>query len=149
MPWHAQRRFSGRAGLDDVVVLIEDDKGLRDDLSYLFEAERIRFVAAADGISGLAAVRQQAPKVLILDMYVPHYSGFEIADQIRADSALKGMFIIAITGMAEDEEDLRAMKGSADMIMSKPIDERRLLDLVHAALAHEESTDGLRRHRHS
>jgi len=146
---YSQRRHTGRPGLDDIVVLIEDDKGLRDDLAYLFEAEHIRFAAAADGMTGIAAIHQHQPKVVILDIYVPHYSGFEIVDEIRSDPNLQGTFIIAITGMAEDQEDLEAMKGRADMILAKPIDERRLLDFVHAALIPHESNTGLRGHHHS
>jgi DNA-binding response OmpR family regulator len=148
MSRYTQRRHTGKPGLEDSVVLIEDDKGLRDDLAFLFEAEGIHFIAAGDGMTGMALIHEHQPQVVILDIYIPHYSGFEIIDAIRANANFDGMFIIAITGMAEDEEDLCAMKGRADMILTKPLDERRLLDFVHAALVREAST-GLRGHRHS
>ena len=131
----AQRGTAAAVGLDKLVVVIEDDKHLRDVIDYLFRQERIRFVSAADGMSGLAAVREHRPKVLVVDLYLPHFSGFEIISEIRGDSRFQGMFIIAITGMAEDATDLRGMKQQADVIVPKPIDDRRLLDLVHAALA--------------
>lgn len=148
MTRYSQGESQAGVGLDNLVVLVEDDKHLREVLGYLFQAERIRFVAAADGMNGMAATRRHRPKVLVVDMYMPHLSGFEIITEIRGDSRLDGMFIIAITGMAGDEEELREMKARADIIMAKPIDEHRLLELVHAALAHGEQTAGHERHRH-
>lgn len=142
---HYVRRGSNRSGFDSVVLIVEDDSSLRNNLAYLFEAEHVRAITAADGMSGLALMRQYRPRVVIIDMYLPHISGFELVDDLRADPTLEGVFVIAITGMAQDEEDLRGMRGRADLIMAKPLDERRLLDLVHAALATDPHASGLRR----
>jgi len=142
---HYIRRGASRSGFDSLVLIIEDDSSLRNNLAYLFEAEHMCAMTAADGMSGLALMRQYRPRVVIVDMYLPHVSGFELVDDLRSDPTLEGVFVIAITGMAEDEEDLRGMRGSADLIMAKPLDERRLLDLVRAALATDPQPSGLRR----
>ena len=58
---------------------------------------------------------------------------------------LEGIFIIAMTGMADDPEDLRRLKGRADVIMPKPIDEDHLLELIRAAFK-TDTSGSLRRH---
>ena len=141
---YPQHESHDGVGLNDLVVVVEDHRHLRNVLGYWFEQEGIRCVVAEDGMSGMTAIRHHRPKVLVTDVYMPHVSGFEIVTKIRDDPKLDGMFIIAITGMAGDEEELRAMKGRADIIMPKPIDERLLLELVHAALADAENTAGLK-----
>jgi two-component system cell cycle response regulator DivK len=118
----------------DVALIIEDDHALRRTLCYQFEAERIPTVAAADGLTGITLMRQHRPLVLVLDLYLPHVSGFEIVDELRRDPECHGSLVIAITGMAEDEEDIVAMRGKADIIMTKPVDHRRLVELARAAL---------------
>ena len=129
-----QGKVYGGTSLQNLVVLIEDDDSLRSALEFVLKAERIRYLSTGDGMSGYALIRKARPKVVILDMYVPHRSGFEILDDLRADPVLESVFVIAITGMAEDEEELRAMKGSADVILSKPLDEEWLLQLVRQGL---------------
>ena len=118
----------------DVALIIEDDPALRRTLSYLFEAERIPTVAAGDGLAGISLMRQHRPLVVVLDIYLPHVSGFEIVDELRENRDCDGTLVIAITGMAEDEQDIIAMKGKADLIMTKPVDQRRLVELARAAL---------------
>jgi two-component system cell cycle response regulator DivK len=140
------KRSWGGAGNDNVVLIIEDDVNLRENIEFLLKAERIRTMSASNGMSGLALIRRHRPKVVILDMYLPHMSGFEVLDDIRKDPLLEGIFVIAVTAMASDPDDLRMMKGQADVIMSKPINDAYMLELIEAAFAHNDTT-GLRRHR--
>lgn len=144
MSRYVERMFR-EPGSEAVALIIEDDGNLRQNLAYMFEAEKIRTLTAADGMSGLALMWQHRPRVVVLDMYLPHVSGFEILDELRSDSVFDGTFVVAITGMAEDDEDLRSMKGSADLIMGKPLDEHRLVALVHAAMESQRQAVGLRR----
>ena len=97
-------------------------------------------------MAGLALIRKHRPKVVLLDMYLPHMSGFELLDDLRSDPILEHIFVIAITGMAEDSEELGEMKGKADVIMSKPIDDERLITLIRTAFADTDVSAGLRRH---
>ena len=141
-----QRRTWGGSGLENLVVVIEDDRSLRESFDFILRAERIRSMLAPDGMAGLALIRRHRPKVVMLDMYLPHMSGFELLDDLRSDPILEHIFVIAITGMAEDSEELGEMKGKADVIMSKPIDEERLIGLIRTAFADTDVSAGLRRH---
>ena len=141
----SKRSWGGSTGLENLVLVVEDDNGLREALEFIFKSERLRAMTAADGMAGLALIRKHRPKVVLLDMYLPHMSGFEVLDEIRNDPVLHNIYVIAVTGMAEDAEELKEMKGKADVIISKPLDEAYVIDLVHSIF--EETDDGgLRRH---
>jgi DNA-binding response OmpR family regulator len=129
------RKRGPAADLDNVVVVIEDDDHLRENLGYLFKREGIRALFAADGRSGLALIRRHRPKVAVLDVYVPHMSGFEVIDELRRDILLAKVFVVAITGMADDADELRALRGAADTILTKPLNEDYLIDIIRAGFA--------------
>jgi DNA-binding response OmpR family regulator len=135
----------GGTGLTNLVVVLEDEVNLRQNLEYLLKAERFRTMLAPDGMAGLALIRRHLPKVVVLDMYLPHMSGFEVIDDLRGDPILENIFVIAMTGMADDPDDLRRLKGRADVIMPKPLDEDYLIQLIRAAFKNDQSS-GLRRH---
>jgi two-component system cell cycle response regulator DivK len=122
------------SALDNLVVVIEDDEHLRENLDYLLRQEHIRAKFAADGMTGFALVRRYRPKVVVLDVYVPHLSGFEVVEEIRRDPRLEKILIVAMTGMASDADDLRALKGRADTILAKPIDADHLIDLIRTGM---------------
>ncbi len=139
-------RTWGGSGLDNLVVIIEDDGRAAEAIAYILNQERIRALTALDGMNGIALVRKHRPKVVIVDMFLPHMSGFELIDEIRDDPVLEQIFIIAVTGMATDEEDLRDMRGRADVILAKPVDDRTLIELVRRGFAAVDDEPGLRRH---
>src|SRR5262245_49098821 len=101
-----QKRTWGGSGLENLVVVIEDDRSLRETIDFILRAERIRAMLAPDGMAGLALIRKHRPKVVLLDMYLPHMSGFELLDDIRNDPILENIFVVAVTGMAENTQDL-------------------------------------------
>jgi DNA-binding response OmpR family regulator len=139
------KRKPNSGGLTNVVVVVEDDDSLRENLEYLLKAERVRVFTAPDGMAGLALIRRHRPKVVLLDMYVPHMSGFEVLDDLRRDPLLSNIFTIAMTGMADDDNDLKLMKGKADVILPKPLDSRYLMELVEAAFTHTSASASPRR----
>ena len=132
--------------MENFVVVIEDDRNLRETIAFILKEQRIRTMLAGDGMAGLAMIRKHRPKVVLLDMYLPHMSGFELLDDVRNDPILEHVFVVAVTGMAEDSEDLRDMKGKANVIMSKPLDEDRLVELIRTAFEENDDASGLRRH---
>ena len=136
----------GGTGLENLVVIVEDDANLRDNLVYLLKAERIRAIAAPDGMAGQALIRKHRPKVVLIDMYLPHKSGFEVIDDLRGDPILEHIFVIGTSGMAENAEELADMKGRADMMLPKPIDDRSLIDTIRKVFNGSNDTPGLRRH---
>ena len=128
------------------VCVVEDSREVGEALSYLRRHARFNVATAPDGVVGLETIRKIKPKIAIVDLFLPHVSGFELCDTIRKDPRLQEMFIIALTGMAQDDEDMAEMQGSADICLRKPVDDDLLIEIVATALAEMNSEPGLRRH---
>ncbi len=144
-----ESRKWGAEHLTNRVVVVEDSPEVSEALCYLLRGAHFDVAAAFDGMSGLELVRKQKPKVAIVDLFLPHVSGFELCDTIRKDDRLREMFIIALTGMAEDDEDMAEMRGSADVCLRKPVDVDYLVELVQKAMDIMSTAPGLRRHLES
>ena len=121
---------------EDLVVVVEDDDILREILDYLFKREGIRAKFAADGRTGLALIRRHRPKVVLVDVYLPHLSGLELVEDVRRDPRLNETLLVAVTAMAMDDAELQSLKGKADTILAKPLDEDFLMALIRAGFEH-------------
>jgi DNA-binding response OmpR family regulator len=139
-----QRTWGAR--LSEAVVLIDDSPQVLATLGHVLRAARYDVHTAEDGMSGLALVRRLRPKVVILDLYLPHMSGYEVMDSIRSDSSLEGIFIIVITGMARDEQELLEMGAKADLCLTKPVQHEALVNAVKSVSSSHDTRPGLRKH---
>ena len=95
--------------------------------AHEFAAEPVR-----DGREAVARAREVAPDLVIMDIQMPHVTGYELILELKADEALQAIPIMAVTAYAgrEDEERIRA--AGADAYVSKPISLARFMDAVGA-----------------
>jgi DNA-binding response OmpR family regulator len=70
------------------------------------------------------------PEVILLDLGLPGLSGYDVAKQLRAESAGKRPLVIAITGHGEQEERLRSYESGIDLHLTKPVDINELRHFV-------------------
>jgi CheY-like chemotaxis protein len=75
--------------------------------------------------------REHRPDVVLLDIGLPKLNGYEIAARIRADPALKGMTLVAVTGYGQMQDRARASAAGFDHHLVKPVEFRALQDLLH------------------
>ena len=139
-----KRTWGGR--LSDSVVLIDDSLEILTAVGYLLRSAGYEVHSASDGMSGLSLVRKFRPKVVIVDVFIPHMSGYEVIDNIRADATLQGVFIIMCTGMARSEAELLEMRGGADLCLAKPVDTDNLVEAVARAFKSNATDPGLLKH---
>src|ERR1700744_2051738 len=115
-----------------IVIVIDDDAGIREGLSDLLESMGMgvrTYVAVHDFLQdGLP----DAPCCLILDVRLPGQSGLEL--QQRLTSAGVNVAMIFITGHADVQMSVRAMKAGAMEFLSKPFRDQELLDAVQLSI---------------
>lgn len=103
------------------VVLVDDAADVRVLLQLLLELEGFAVTAAADGPTGLAAVRAQRPDVVLLDVQLPGIDGPELLRQLRADPPTAALPVVLLTG--SPEQDTAALLGlGATGVLRKPFD---------------------------
>ena len=97
--------------------------------AHEFETEPVR-----DGREAVEKARAFAPHLIVMDIQMPHVTGYELIVQIKGDAELRKTPIMAVTAYAgrEDEERIRA--AGADAYVSKPISVARFVEEVNALL---------------
>ena len=99
-----------------------------------YEAEPVR-----DGREALDRARAFVPDLVVMDIQMPHVSGLELIEQMKADSDLKAMPIMAVTAYAAKGDEERIRDAGAEGYVSKPISVIRFVEAVQGLLAASES----------
>lgn len=95
-----------------------------------YEAEPVR-----DGREAVERARALAPHLIVMDIQMPHVSGLELIEQIKADPELKLTPIMAVTAYAAKGDEERIRAAGAEGYVSKPISVMRFVEAVQALLA--------------
>ena len=114
------------------ILVIDDDTEVRYSLNRVLSSQRYQVSEAASGEEGVAAVKKQAPDVVLLDNRMTGMSGLETLQHIR--SANPKQLVIFMTAFGTAQTAIEAMKFGAYDYVVKPFDPPKLLALVESAL---------------
>jgi PAS domain S-box-containing protein len=115
------------------LLLVDDDAGAIHVLHRLLGQDfELRY--ALDGDQALALAAQSAPDLILLDAQMPGISGTEVCRRLKADPMLAAVPVIFVTSLPEDGAALMSLELGAADVVSKPLDEARLLAAVRAQL---------------
>ena len=126
-----------RSTLLDAKVMMVDDEPLMTDLiqACLEEEGYANFVVTNDSREAMALLRREEPGVLLLDLMMPHVSGFELLAAIRGDRKLRYTPVIVLTAATGADSKLRALQLGATDFLAKPVDASELVLRVRNTLA--------------
>ncbi len=114
------------------IVVVEDDPNIADLVELYLRQEGFRVVQAADGDTGLEAVRSQEPRLVILDVGLPGgIDGLEVCRRLRVDSNVP---IIVLTARGDEIDRVLGLELGADDYVPKPFLPRELVARVRALL---------------
>lgn len=116
---------------EPVVLIVDDDPGIRDSLCGELRAAGFDALTAVDGRAGLAAFRVNLPDLLLTDLAMPGADGFSLIKAIRAFSRTP---IIVLSVRGADADKIRALDLGADDFVTKPFSVPELLARVRAQL---------------
>ena len=108
------------------IVVVDDDEDSREMLKLLLEARDHEVVDAADGPTALEVIRTMRPDVAFIDIGLPIMTGYEIAQRIRAQRDLDGVFLVALTGYGALGDVLAVRNAGFDEHLIKPADLSRI-----------------------
>ena len=114
------------------VLVVEDNELNLKLFCDLLRAHDYLAEPVRDGREAVARARDFAPDLIIMDIQMPHVTGYEIILELKADETLRTIPVMAVTAYAgrEDEERIRA--AGADSYVSKPISLARFMEAVSA-----------------
>ena len=116
------------------ILAIEDNADIRQLISVILEREGYQISTAADGISGLSLIKETKPDLVLLDVMLPEFSGFEVLDALRKDknSKVREVPVLMITSKSTVEDVDQALELGA-----KPFRPEKLVQKVRELLIQE------------
>jgi DNA-binding response OmpR family regulator len=114
------------------ILLVEDDPHIRLGVAEALAGEGFEVIECADGANAVATARQLAPDAVILDIMLPHKSGYDICRELRA--ARLAVPILMLTAKGQELDKVIGLELGADDYVTKPFGLQELLARVRALL---------------
>jgi PAS domain S-box-containing protein len=129
-----------RALTDLSVLVVDDDPDARRMLELVLTAQGARVSLSASAREAIEALRVVRPDVVLADVAMPSEDGFRLLTQIRADSRISDVPVVAVTAHAGEQDRARCIAAGFDSFMPKPVDMNHVIDTV-ASLARRQVPD--------
>lgn len=123
------------------IMLVEDDKSLREIYSIRLVAEGYNIVSAGDGEEALSLAVQEKPDLIISDVMMPKISGFDMLDILRSTPETKNIKVIMMTALSSDEQRQRSEAlGAAKHLVKSQCGIEDVINAVHEVLGDAPNT---------
>jgi two-component system phosphate regulon response regulator PhoB len=116
------------------ILIIEDERGLVQTLTWYFSREGYETLVAHDGVDGLRKARTHLPDCVLLDVMLPGADGLTVCRELRAGERTRDIPIIMITAKSEEADQIEGFAKGADDYVTKPFNNKILLQRVKALL---------------
>ena len=115
-----------------LVLLVDDDPGIRRSVAAGLQLEGFRVIPASGGRAGLAAAASQRPDVMLLDLTMPDLGGLEVLTQLRAGG--DDVPVCVLSARDEVDDRVRGLEAGADDYVVKPFALEEVTARLHALL---------------
>jgi signal transduction histidine kinase len=112
------------------VLVVDDEPRNLEVVSTLLSLHGFQVITAEDGETALAAVADDPPDVILLDVVMPRLDGFEVCRRLKADPATVFIPVVIVTALRGAQERIKGAAAGADDFLSKPFDNVELLTRV-------------------
>ena len=112
------------------ILIADDEPNIVISLEYLLQREGYTVVVARDGQEALEAIVRERPALVLLDVMMPHKSGFEVCQAVRADERVQATKILMLTAKGRETDVAKGLALGANAYMTKPFSTRELVQKV-------------------
>ena len=116
------------------VLVVEDNELNLKLFCDLLRAHEYVAEPVRDGRQAVARAREALPDLIVMDIQMPHVTGYELILELKADERLRSIPIMAVTAYAGREDEDRIRAAGADAYVSKPISLLRFMECVRALM---------------
>lgn len=114
------------------ILIVEDEKEIRDLLVHYLRREGFRPLVARDGEEGLSMARSEKPDLILLDILLPKMDGLELLRTIRADREISRTPIAMLTAKGGETDRIVGLELGADDYIPKPFSPREVVARIKA-----------------
>jgi CheY-like chemotaxis protein len=117
-------------------VLLVDDSTTTLMMEEMILKQRTKYetVTAKDGLDAIARAVEQSPDLVLMDVVMPRMNGFEACKRMRLEDSLRSTPIILVTTRGEEEYVEAGYQSGCNDYITKPINSRELVTLLHSYL---------------
>lgn len=116
------------------ILIVEDDKFLRELIVGKLEGEGYEVLVAIDGLEGVKAIQEQKPGLVLLDLMLPNMDGFEVLQKMKEDPTLTmPVIILSNLGQREDVEKGLSL-GAVDFMIKAHFTPNEVIEKVKGYL---------------
>lgn len=120
------------------ILVIEDETDIRENLSWILEAEGYEVDTAPDGVAGLEQVRRCRPDLVLCDVLMPRLDGRGVLKALRTDAETATLPFVFLSALSEHAHVRDGMKSGADDYLTKPFAVDDVLEAVASRLTHRQ-----------
>lgn len=118
------------------LLLADDSVTIQKVIELTFADEGVRVVAFSNGEDAIDRLVEEAPDIVLADVFMPSKSGYEVCEYVKQNEKLKHIPVMLLVGSFEPFDEAEARRVGADDILTKPFQSiRRLIDRVGALVA--------------
>ena len=116
------------------ILIVDDSADIIEIFTDLLEANGYAICTASDGREALVQIERERPDLVLLDVMMPHLTGYEVCRKIRENPATVFLPVIMLTGMDANLERIKGIEAGADDFLSKPPSHPELLARVRSLI---------------
>jgi DNA-binding response OmpR family regulator len=117
--------------MKEKVLIIEDDRFLRELMVRKLKTENFEVIEAEDGAEGLKKIKEEKPDLVLLDLILPEMDGFEVLEQKRKDEEIKNIPVIILSNLGQKEEIDRGLQlGAKDYLIKAQFSPSEIIEKV-------------------
>lgn len=117
------------------ILIIEDDKFLRELIAKKLADENFEIGEAVDGEEGIRKIKELKPELVLLDLILPGIDGFEVLSRMKDDPVLASIPVIVLSNLGQREDIERGLKlGAVDYLVKAHFTPNEIVEKVKGAL---------------
>ncbi len=116
------------------ILVADDEPNIVLSLEFLLKQAGFRVRTVSDGEAALAAIAQEPPDLVLLDVMIPGRDGYAVCQEIRANPAWRDMRIVMLTAKGGDIQREKGLSLGADEYVTKPFSTRELVERIRGML---------------
>jgi DNA-binding response OmpR family regulator len=117
------------------ILIIEDDKFVRELVSQKLTEEKFEVSVAKDGEEGVKKAESEKPDLILLDLILPGIDGFEVLSRIKENSGIEKIPIIVLSNLGEKADVDRGIKlGANDYLIKAHFTPKEIVEKVRSIL---------------
>ena len=117
------------------ILLIEDDRALRENTEELLELSGYSIITAPNGKIGIHMAKEKLPDIIVCDIMMPEVDGYGVLKDLSSNEKTKHIPFIFLSAKTEHKEIRKGMDLGADDYLTKPFEEEDLINAIESRLA--------------